>query len=114
MARLLVRCQRPPPALHRHAPAGGDAARLRQALEHHPRRRGGAVPAPVFPRPGAAPGPPSGGAHLLPRHPQGARPDRLGPSAAGRPAPASDPRGRHHPVLNLRTPVIIPLPRPYK
>lgn len=93
---------RPLPALHRHAPAGGDAARLRQALEHHPRRRGGAVPAPVFPRPCAAPGPSPGGAHLLPRHPQGPRPDRLGGAAAGGYAPPCDRRGRHHPVLTER------------
>lgn len=36
MARLLVRRGCPPPAVHRHAPAGRDPARLRQALEHHP------------------------------------------------------------------------------
>ena len=54
MARLLVRRGCPPPAVHRHAPAGRDPARLRQALEHHPRRRDRALSADVEERAGAA------------------------------------------------------------
>ena len=91
---------RPSPAVRRHAPAGRDPARLRQALEHHPRRRHRALSADVQQRAGAAPGPPAGGAHLLPGHTQGPRPLRRRGDTAGGPAGADTGSGGHHLVLS--------------